>query len=133
MESAIYGENQQKLFGIKKLIENILLKNHFLILENIFSASYIDDFGNNKKSVLLASGFWGLARHMNYTFELITALIWCLPALLSSPIPYLYFIFLFFLLTHRTIRDDNRCSQKYGVYWDKYRQIVEYQMIPGIF
>jgi len=120
-----------KIIRYKRI--NNFLENRFFNLIFFSSASYVDDFGKEKKSILLASGYWGLARHMNYTFELMTALVWCLPALLTSPIPYLYFIFLFFLLTHRTVRDDNRCSQKYGKYWDQYRKIVKYQMIPRIF
>jgi 7-dehydrocholesterol reductase len=109
----------------------VLFRNFTIYL--IVSASYIDDYGKSKKSILLASGFWGITRHMNYTFELMTAFVWSLPALLASPIPYFYFIFLLILLTHRTVRDDNRCSNKYGIYWREYRKIVKYQMIPGIY
>ena len=32
--------------------------------------------GKKKKSKLLTSGFWGLARHLNYVFELLLALSW---------------------------------------------------------
>ncbi len=110
---------------------NVLFRNLTIYL--IFSASYIDDYGKSKKSILLASGFWGITRHMNYTFELMTAFVWSLPALLASPIPYFYFIFLLILLTHRTVRDDNKCSKKYGIYWSEYCKIVKYQMIPGIY
>jgi hypothetical protein len=59
MESAIYGKNQQKLFGIKKLIENILLKNHFLILE-IFLALHILMTSGIKRTVLYSLLVFGV-------------------------------------------------------------------------
>jgi 7-dehydrocholesterol reductase len=135
MESALFGESPQKLFGILKFLNIDTLICYLEIWQYIsfVSASYIDDFGKNKKSILLASGFWAITRHMNYTFELMSALVWSLPALIASPIPYFYFIFLLILLTHRTVRDDNKCSKKYGIYWREYRKIVKYQMIPGIY
>ncbi|CAG2165361.1 unnamed protein product [Oppiella nova] len=63
-----------------------------------FVAQYVDDFGKTKRSILLTSGFWGIARHMNYTFELLATFLWCLPALYASPIPYLNLLFVTILL-----------------------------------
>ena len=98
-----------------------------------FSAIYYDDYGNEKKTILLASGFWSIGRHLNYTFELLSALLWSLPALFASPIPYFYVIFLTILIVHRTFRDDDRLSKKYGTYWDEYCKLVPYKMIPGVY
>lgn len=33
--------------------------------------------GKMVDSKLLLSGFWGVTRHMNYTFELLLAFSWC--------------------------------------------------------
>lgn len=99
----------------------------------ILRAEYTDDNGKNRRSILLMSGFWGVTRHMNYTFELMSTFCWCLPALFDSPIPYLYLIFLTILLIHRSVRDDNKCAKKYGKYWEKYKNHVKYQMLPLIY
>ena len=31
------------------------------------------------------------------------------------------------------MRDDTRCSLKYGKYWKKYCELVPYKIVPGIF
>ena len=41
--------------------------------------------GKKKKSKLLTSGFWGLARHLNYVFELLLALSWRWPLDFEKP------------------------------------------------
>jgi 7-dehydrocholesterol reductase len=84
-----------------------------------------------KNSKLLTSGTWGIARHLNYTFEILSALSWSVPSGLTSPIPYIYVIYLSVLLLHRTYRDEIRCSKKYGEYWDMYKKIVPDLLIPG--
>ena len=94
---------------------------------------YITADGQEKSSLLLASGWWGIARHFHYVPELLGAWFWCVPALTASILPYFYFIFLTILLFHRAIRDDLRCSIKYGKYWDAYRKLVPYKIIPYIF
>lgn len=99
----------------------------------VIRATYLDNYGISKKTILLVSGFWGITRHINYTFELLVALLVCSPALLTSWIPYFYFIFLLVLVIHRTVRDDDKCSKKYGIYWSEYCALVPYKMIPGIF
>lgn len=86
-----------------------------------------------KRSKLLTSGFWGVARHLNYTFELLLALTWCLPGLGYSFWPFLYVIFLTVLLVHRVFRDEEKCRDKYGPTWDKYCREVPYRMIPWVF
>lgn len=86
-----------------------------------------------KRSKLLTSGFWGLARHLNYTFELLLALAWCLSGLGHGVWPFLYVIFLTVLLVHRVFRDEEKCRAKYGPAWDKYCREVPYRMIPRVF
>ena len=81
---------------------------------------------------MLLSGFWGLARHMNYVFEIMLATCWSLPAAHYGVVPFAYVIFLTILLVHRTFRDEEKCSAKYGDGWKQYCQIVPYRFIPYI-
>jgi 7-dehydrocholesterol reductase len=87
-----------------------------------------------KESVLLHNGWWGIARHFHYIPELLATLFWCLPAGFDNIfMPYFYFLYLTPLLIHRLLRDEERCSKKYGKYWDQYCQKVPYRFIPYIF
>lgn len=82
---------------------------------------------------LLASGFWGMARHMNYSGDLLLALSFCLPCGSRSCLAYFYFIYLLLLTVHREKRDDERCSLKYKSMWDDYCRQVPYRMLPFIY
>lgn len=93
---------------------------------------YKDHQGKVKKSKLLISGFWGLARHMNYVFEIMLALSWSLPAASYGLLPFMYVIFLTILLVHRTFRDEKKCSEKYGEGWTKYCKAVPYRFVPYV-
>ncbi|KAM3078985.1 erg24, C-14 sterol reductase [Clarireedia jacksonii] len=48
-------------------------------------------------------------------------------------ITYFYVIYFGVLLVHRELRDEEKCQRKYGADWDKYKQIVRYRIIPGIY
>jgi 7-dehydrocholesterol reductase len=89
--------------------------------------------GRERESLLLASGYWGIARHFHYVPEILGALCWTLPALFASVLPYFYVIYLTILLWDRAIRDDKRCAAKYGAYWDEYRARVRWRVLPGVF
>lgn len=82
---------------------------------------------------LLASGFWGLARHMNYTGDLLLALSYCLPCGFESSLAYFYFFYLLLLTVHREKRDDVRCSKKYMAAWDEYCLQVPYRLVPFVY
>lgn len=83
---------------------------------------------------LLASGFWGMGRHMNYTGDLLLALSYCLPCgFRSGSLPYFYFIYLLLLAVHREKRDDDRCAAKYKSLWEEYRLRVPYRMLPFVY
>ena len=86
-----------------------------------------------KKSILLASGWWAIARHFHYLPEISASFFWTAPALFGKLPPYLYVIFLTVLLIDRSMRDDTRCSLKYGKHWKKYCELVPYKIVPGIF
>ena len=88
--------------------------------------------GTKNENLLLASGWWGLARHFHYVPEYLGAFFWTLPVLFDNALPYFYPAFLAILLTHRAFRDDTRCAAKYGADWDKYRKAVPYRIIPGV-
>ena len=99
----------------------------------IIRASYTTADGEQRESILLVSGWWGVARHFHYVPELGLAAAWTLPAGFSHFLPWFYWIFLFILLMDRSVRDDKRCAKKYGSSWQEYKQRVRYRVWPGIF
>jgi len=82
---------------------------------------------------LLTSGFWGIARHLNYTGDIILSWTWCLPCQFDSLAPYFYGIYFTSLDLHRCWRDHNECKKKYGDDWDRYCKKVPYVFIPYVF
>lgn len=96
-------------------------------------ARYVTGDGCVKDSLLLASGWWGLARHFHYLPELAAAAAWSCPCGFASPLPYVYLAFLTALLTDRAFRDDERCRAKYCLYWEKYCEMVPYRIVPYVF
>lgn len=93
---------------------------------------YATTDGTLRESNLLLSGWWGFARHLNYTGDLILSLAYSLACGFDSPFPYFYFVFLAILLIHRSLRDEKRCQDKYGDKWTEYTAKVPYRLIPGI-
>ena len=93
-------------------------------------AHYKTEEGDAKQSILLASGWWGIARHFHYIPELSAAFFWSVPALFENFSPYFYVCFLSILLFDRAFRDDKRCARKYGLDWSKYCQLVPYKIVP---
>ena len=96
----------------------------------LITAQFITRQGEKKTNLLLASGWWGIARHFHYVPEILGAFFWSLPALFLTPLPYFYVIFLTILLLDRAYRDDARCVLKYGKDWEKYCERVPYKVIP---
>ncbi|KAK6620526.1 hypothetical protein RUM43_010818 [Polyplax serrata] len=96
-------------------------------------AEYKDAKGHVKKSPLLTRGFWGLGRHINYTFELGTSIAFGACLGFSFGIwNFLYFFFILLLLLHRLHRNEEKCRNKYGRYWEQYCKEVPYVLIPGV-
>ncbi len=81
---------------------------------------------------LLVSGYWGLARKINYTGDWLMALSWCLFCGFGSFIPYFYVIYFAILLFHRAWRDEGSCQQKYGTDWGVYKAQVPALFLPGV-
>ncbi|GAB1601770.1 7-dehydrocholesterol reductase-like [Argonauta hians] len=100
---------------------------------NIIIANYTLESGEKKQGILLVSGWWGLSRHFHYIPEILLAFCWTVPALFSNIMPYFYVIYLTILLTHRSYRDDDKCSKKYGKSWKEYCRKVPNRIIPYLF
>ncbi len=98
----------------------------------LIEATYQTQTGETKQTILLASGWWGLARHFHYIPELAGTFFWSVPALFNDFMPYFYFIFLTCLLLDRAFRHDKRCADKYGEHWDLYCEQVPYKVIPYV-
>eukprot|EP00854_Cymbomonas_tetramitiformis_P005665 gene5665-6851_t len=80
-------------------------------------AKYTTSEGTKKSSLLLTSGWWGLARHFHYLPEIMSSFFWTMPGLFQHPLHYFYVFYLSILLADRAIRDDSRCLSKYGPFW----------------
>jgi 7-dehydrocholesterol reductase len=96
-------------------------------------AEYETGDGEKRSSLLLLSGYWGISRHFHYVPEILLSLAWTLPALFGHVIPYFYVLYLTILLVDRAGRDEVRCGQKYGTYWEQYCARVRYKIIPGVY
>lgn len=96
-------------------------------------AKYTTEDGKNRTSLLLVSGWWGVARHFHYIPEITAALVWCSAGRFTHLLPFFYPAFLALLLSDRAWRDDARCLDKYGEYWKQYQVAVPYKVIPGVF
>jgi delta14-sterol reductase/lamin-B receptor len=84
-------------------------------------------------TLLLTSGWWGIARHCNYLGDWIMALAWSLTCGFGRVLPYFYPIYFAILLIHREWRDSRHCAAKYGRDWDRYTEKVRWRIIPGIY
>jgi delta14-sterol reductase len=82
---------------------------------------------------LLASGYWGIGRKINYTGEILVYVSFALCAGFASPWPYALPLALLGLLLHRAWRDDKRCRAKYGGLWEEYARVARFRVIPGIY
>ena len=107
-------------------------KDAFRRNPNDDSVAHLQYLQTKRGTRLLTSGYWGMARKINYTGDWIMALSWCLLCGFESIVPYFYAIYFCILLIHRSERDDHMCHEKYGDDWIKYKQLVPYRFIPGI-
>lgn len=96
------------------------------------SVSHLKFMKTKRGTKLLTSGWWGMARKINYTGDYIMGLSWCLVCGFNSLVPYFYAIYFCILLIHRAVRDDHACQEKYGEDWQAYKKQVPYMFIPGI-
>jgi delta14-sterol reductase len=86
------------------------------------------------KHTLLANGFWGKSRHINYLGEILMACGIALaagyPAVWQVWLYPLYYVGLLFT---RQADDNKICKAKYGELWDTYTKKVKYRIIPFIY
>ena len=86
---------------------------------------------------LLVSGWWGVARKINYLGDIMMAIADSMPCKLSFVVPWMYPIYLTILLIHRAYRDDKRCRDRYDVKgnmaWTQYCNKVKYIIIPYLY
>ncbi|MDH4017099.1 MAG: ERG4/ERG24 family protein, partial [Actinomycetota bacterium] len=71
-------------------------------------------------TLLLTSGWWGIARHSNYLGDWLMGLAWSFSCGFGRILPYFYPIYFAVLLIHREWRDSKHCAEKYGRDWDRY-------------
>ncbi len=96
-------------------------------------AKYTTQDGNKNENLLLASGYWGVARHFHYIPEILSAFLWSVPATFVHFYPYFYVVYLIILLLDRANRDDLRCKAKYGEAWEHHCKKVPYKIFPYIY
>jgi len=102
-------------------------------MPEFITCQYTATDGSLHRSKLLLSGWWGKARHMNYTGDLMLSLAYCLACGFTHILPYFYIIYMTILLVNRCYRDEHRCQNKYGDAWKEYCRRVPYRLIPGIY
>ncbi len=82
---------------------------------------------------LLASGFWGVSRHVNYLGEVLMGSGIALSVSWGGALtPWLYPLYYVLLLFPRQVDDDRRCAAKYGPLWDEYVARVRWRIIPFV-
>lgn len=87
-------------------------------------------------SPLLTSGWIGRANKIHYTADFIMATCWALSCGVTPwfrALPWTYPTFFGFMIAHRAGRDEQRCAEKYGEDWTRYREIVPHRFVPGWF
>ena len=88
---------------------------------------------------LLCTGFWGLARHINYCGEIVQAVALALPGTLVATtgyytlLPWLYPLYYIALFIPRQIDDDLQIATKYGeAALKEYQRRVPWRIVPGV-
>jgi 7-dehydrocholesterol reductase len=96
-------------------------------------AAFKTSDGVPHESLLLTSGWWGMARHANYVGDLMLSFAMCATCGFDHLLPWSYAIFMTAILIHRCHRDEKRCSAKYGDTWVEYRKQVPWRLVPGLY
>lgn len=95
-------------------------------------AAYTTSDGKEHKSLLVCSGWWGWSRHANYVGDLFLSYSSCALVGSTKLVVWTYAIWMTVLLVHRCMRDEKRCSVKYGPAWTEYCRRVPWRFVPGI-
>ena len=137
-------------------------KNWFRINPNDPRVAHLTYIDTERGTRLLTSGWWGMARHINYLGDWIMAWSYCLPTGIAGYvvqqgetatmfggqpgetfqgeargwgmlITYFYILYFAALIIHRQTRDEANCRKKYGKDWDEYKKLVPWRIVPGIY
>ncbi|KAI9804861.1 MAG: hypothetical protein M1825_001230 [Sarcosagium campestre] len=127
-------------------------KNRFRTDPSDPRISHLQYIQTKSGSRLLVSGWWGVARHINYLSDWIMSWAWCLPTGVAGFVirdgatvqdddargwgmafTYFYLVYFAVLLIHREIRDEEKCAKKYGADWKEYKKRVPSRIVPGIY
>eukprot|EP00742_Colponemidia_sp_Colp-10_P003852 GILJ01004102.1.p1 GENE.GILJ01004102.1~~GILJ01004102.1.p1 ORF type:complete len:465 (+),score=45.43 GILJ01004102.1:52-1446(+) len=84
-------------------------------------------------NALLTDGWYKYARKIHYTADIMMALSWGMACGFEGLLPYFYVCFFTGMISHRCVRDFERCHKKYGKDWEKYVKQVPYIFIPYVF
>ncbi|GIZ39682.1 hypothetical protein CKM354_000305700 [Cercospora kikuchii] len=133
-------------------------KNVFRTNPNDPKVAHLEYIETATGSRLLTTGWWGVARHINYLGDWLMSWSYCLPTLAAGykltptilfegsrlvstdgmkgaaiPITYFYMLYFAILLIHREMRDEAKCRRKYGADWERYCKIVKWRILPGVY
>lgn len=97
------------------------------------SVRHLETLETRSGRKLLVSGWWGVARHINYFGDWLLGWSWCLPCGFSHAVPYFYVAYFAGLLLHRDRRDGKSCEAKYGADWERYCRIVRWRIVPFVY
>ena len=84
-------------------------------------------------SPLLCDGWFKYCRKINYTCDVLFALAWGVACGFEHILPYFYFCFFSGFIYHRALRDNERCTAKYGDDWNRYVEKVPYLLVPYVY
>ncbi|PIA19199.1 ERG4/ERG24 ergosterol biosynthesis protein [Coemansia reversa NRRL 1564] len=107
-------------------------KNAFRRNPNDPSVKHLEYITTEAGTKLLVSGWWGMARHINYTGDWLYGLAQCLATGFNTPMTYFFAVYFLVLLIHRNYRDECKCREKYKKDWTRYCERVPYMFIPHI-
>ncbi|OQR91734.1 ATP-dependent RNA helicase dbp4 [Thraustotheca clavata] len=107
-------------------------KDAFRTDPNGESVKHLKFLPTKRGTKLLISGWWGMARKINYTGDWCMGLAWCAYCGFDSIMVYFYAIYFAILLLHRAMRDDHACREKYGDDWTTYKKHVPATFIPYV-
>lgn len=133
-------------------------KNVFRTNPNDPKVAHLEYIETATGSRLLTTGWWGVARHINYLGDWLMSWSYCLPTLAAGykltptilfegsrlvstdgmkgaaiPITYFYMLYFAILLIHREMRDEAKCRRKYGADWERYCKTVKWRILPGVY
>lgn len=97
------------------------------------SVAHLETIETSTGRKLLVSGWWGVARHINYFGDWLLGWSWCLPCGFKHVVPYFYVAYFAGLLLHRDRRDGDSCAKKYGKDWDRYCARVRWRIVPFVY